>query len=226
MSPNSNTTALILFARSAKTEAKEKSILSTKRQNQALQLELLKQAKRVAKQSNLPFFHFHEGNQSGEAFGSRLYQAISSVISKGYDRVIIMGSDSPDMSVGEIHHAAKLLQTNQLVIGPDRRGGTYLIGLHKSVLKDELIKLRWCTSHLVNDLFNYASKYSGSSASINSLIDINEIADLHFALRINFKLRKQLKTLFGPIDSREIFQTSTSSVLHHKCLRRGPPVIV
>jgi glycosyltransferase A (GT-A) superfamily protein (DUF2064 family) len=66
--------------------------------------------------------------QRGSSFGERLENAIETVSDMGYARVVIVGSDCPDLTPTDIQHAFSVLNERQLVLGPDHRGGCYLIG--------------------------------------------------------------------------------------------------
>ncbi len=67
--------------------------------------------------------------QEGASFGQRLEHAIECLVGIGYREIVIVGSDCPDLAQSDIVHAFELLRQHRLVLGPDHRGGCYLIGL-------------------------------------------------------------------------------------------------
>lgn len=67
--------------------------------------------------------------QHGSSFGQRLDNAVRTLTDLGYTKVVIVGSDCPDLGTQDIEQAFAALKDRQLVLGPDHRGGCYLIGL-------------------------------------------------------------------------------------------------
>ncbi|CAN5457967.1 hypothetical protein BH09PLA1_BH09PLA1_08490 [soil metagenome] len=68
--------------------------------------------------------------QRGHDFGERLENAVDELSAAGYERLVIVGTDCPQLEQADLARAIDLLQTNRLVLGPDHRGGCWLIGLH------------------------------------------------------------------------------------------------
>ena len=70
--------------------------------------------------------------QEGSSFGERLENAVQTLTDLGYKKVVVVGSDCPDLDLGDIELAFSALEQHRLVLGPDHRGGCYLIGLDTS----------------------------------------------------------------------------------------------
>src|SRR5438067_12270633 len=68
--------------------------------------------------------------QHGKTFGERLTNAFDELARRGYDQIVIVGRDCPELTVTDIQDAFSALQESRAVLGPDHRGGCYLIGLH------------------------------------------------------------------------------------------------
>ncbi len=68
--------------------------------------------------------------QRGDSFGERLENAVETLSDLRYTKVVIVGSDCPDLRPQDIQQAFSALQDSQLVLGPDHRGGCYLIGFN------------------------------------------------------------------------------------------------
>ncbi len=68
--------------------------------------------------------------QAGASFGQRLDHAVEHLAGIGYQEIVIVGSDCPDLAESDIVHAFELLRQHRLVLGPDHRGGCYLIAIH------------------------------------------------------------------------------------------------
>jgi len=63
--------------------------------------------------------------------GERMHLAFGEAFGKGAKRVVIIGSDCPYVSAGDIRAAWKALETSDLVLGPAKDGGYWLIGLRQ-----------------------------------------------------------------------------------------------
>ncbi len=66
--------------------------------------------------------------QNGNDLGERMSNAIRDTLSAGYKKVIIIGSDSPDLPPEYIQEGFRRLDSSDMVIGPSTDGGYYLIG--------------------------------------------------------------------------------------------------
>ncbi|MBI4746761.1 MAG: TIGR04282 family arsenosugar biosynthesis glycosyltransferase [Deltaproteobacteria bacterium] len=82
-----------------------------------------------------PFFHRVSSDfgirlmpQNGNDLGERMSNAMKDTLSAGYKKVIIIGSDSPDLPPEYIQEGFRRLDSSDMVIGPSTDGGYYLIG--------------------------------------------------------------------------------------------------
>jgi len=75
---------------------------------------------------------FEVHTQQGTSFGERLDNAIETLAQLRYEEIVIVGQDCPDLEPVDIRRAFKLLEKHRLVLGPDHRGGCYLIAIHAS----------------------------------------------------------------------------------------------
>ncbi|REH56111.1 hypothetical protein C7448_101143 [Tenacibaculum gallaicum] len=93
--------------------------------------------------------HLQEGND----LGIRMHNAFQQAFSNGYEKVIIIGSDLPDLTSEHINQAFQKLNSNGVVIGPAEDGGYYLLGmkkLHATVFQHK----DWGTSTVRKDTLN------------------------------------------------------------------------
>lgn len=63
--------------------------------------------------------------------GARMQSAFSAAFRSGMHRVVIIGSDCPEVTTADIDAAWTALLTHDLVLGPARDGGYWLIGLRR-----------------------------------------------------------------------------------------------
>jgi hypothetical protein len=86
-------------------------------------------ATREAMDAWLPGEDWHV--QAGEDLGARIQNAFETAFATGAERVAIVGSDLPWLGEHEIRAAFGALAAADVVIGPSRDGGYYLLGLER-----------------------------------------------------------------------------------------------
>lgn len=229
-------TAILLFSRTASCEAQHKSIVPDERQNQAIVTGLIARTYAVIQKSKLPHFWVSENQQQGLNFGERLYNAAQMVINKGYQQIIILGNDSPELQLGDIQLAAKSIEQGKTVLGRNQRGGAYLIGLQAHQLKESFQDLPWQTPQLFECLQKYLKTISIQYSSPNwTSVEVVVLRQLHdFNQQADFRLLQIVSRGFRLLQSiywsnRRLFFTDREQFVK-VCLllnfnRRGPPVI-
>jgi len=80
--------------------------------------------------------------QEGETLGDRMKNAMLHVLSKGYEKVVLIGSDIPDLSKEDILKAFDKLDNSNICIGPTFDGGYYLIGMKEIYDKIFFIQIK------------------------------------------------------------------------------------
>jgi glycosyltransferase A (GT-A) superfamily protein (DUF2064 family) len=80
--------------------------------------------------------------QVGRTFAARFEHAIETVARLGYDEVVAIGRDCPGLRALDIEQAFAELTSRKLVLGPDHRGGCYLIAF-RSADRGFLRDVRW-----------------------------------------------------------------------------------
>jgi rSAM/selenodomain-associated transferase 1 len=67
--------------------------------------------------------------QDGPDLGARMSSAFGDAFRRGADRVAVIGTDVPALTRDDVLEALASLEDHDLVLGPSRDGGYYLIGL-------------------------------------------------------------------------------------------------
>jgi uncharacterized protein DUF2064 len=80
--------------------------------------------------------------QSGRDFAERFENAIETIARLGYDEIVAVGRDCPGLRARDIEHAFAQLASKKLVLGPDHRGGCYLIAF-RAADRELLRDVRW-----------------------------------------------------------------------------------
>ncbi len=84
--------------------------------------------------------------QTGADLGERMEQAFTQAFRKHADKALLIGSDIPGLSSAVILDAFDALETHDVVIGPARDGGYYLIGFQKNGFEASAFHdMKWST---------------------------------------------------------------------------------
>jgi rSAM/selenodomain-associated transferase 2/rSAM/selenodomain-associated transferase 1 len=115
--------------------------------------------------------------QVGGNLGEKLENALQTMLSHGARKALIVGSDIPDITDDIILKAERLLDDNDLVLGPSQDGGYYLIGLKKS-WPELFHRISWSTDRVLEQTLARASDLRLKVALLPKLIDIDTVDDL------------------------------------------------
>lgn len=115
--------------------------------------------------------------QEGDDLGSRMKNAFNNAFNIGSEKVIIIGTDIPELSIVIIKDAFSALNKNDVVIGPSKDGGYYLLGLNKmhSELFDEI---EYSTSLVLSETIARIKDLGLSYHLLPVLSDVDTEADL------------------------------------------------
>lgn len=91
---------------------------------------------------------FKKGLQRPGDLGQKMQAAFEAGFKKGYQKIVLIGTDLISLEASDIEKAFKALDNNRVVFGPAQDGGYYLIGL--SQMKPELFKnIPWSTPEVL-----------------------------------------------------------------------------
>lgn len=115
--------------------------------------------------------------QSGVDLGGRMNQAFIHEFTAGFRKIVLIGTDCPDLH-GEIIQAAfENLANHDLVLGPAMDGGYYLIGLNAP--RPSLFQnITWSSAEVYSQTRAIARRENLSVFDLPTLRDIDEPADL------------------------------------------------
>ena len=118
--------------------------------------------------------------QEGASFGQRLENAIESLAGLGYEELVIVGRDCPELGRNDIGDAFSLLRQHRLVLGPDHRGGCYLIGIHASD-RENLQGIRWQRNTDCRQIFD---RFRGQDVcKLAVKLDLDSLSDVWLLFR-------------------------------------------
>ena len=134
--------------------------------------------------------------QVGENLGERMKGAFKKGFDDGYDRIILIGSDLPDINSEHIKNGFSALQSNTVVFGPAIDGGYYLIGLSK--LKEFIFDDKpWSQSNLLEVTLKELKQKEVTFTLLRSLNDIDTFEDLEASdfYNLNENLKQRIQQL-------------------------------
>jgi len=120
---------------------------------------------------------FQKYNQEGSDLGKRMLNAFKLAFGKQYRRVVIIGSDTFEITPKIIKDAFAALPNNNFVIGPTHDGGYYLLGmnaLHVHLFKNK----KWSSEDVLHDTLVDIRNMNGSYKLLPELTDIDTEEDL------------------------------------------------
>ncbi|MDO7137980.1 TIGR04282 family arsenosugar biosynthesis glycosyltransferase [Algibacter lectus] len=134
--------------------------------------------------------------QQGESLGDRMSHAFKQGFEDGYDRIVLIGSDLPDITESQINAGLQALHTNEVVFGPAEDGGYYLVGFSK--FHDFVFQNKpWSQDNLLEETLNELKENRVSFSTLETLNDIDTFEDLIASkfYQSNTELQEKLKQL-------------------------------
>jgi len=111
--------------------------------------------------------------QNGNNIGHRMSNAFKASFDQGYEQIILVGSDLPDITSDIILDGFKALNQNKIVFGPAEDGGYYLVGMN--TYTPTLFQNKpWSQSNLLETTLQQLKDYT----LLTELNDIDTIDDL------------------------------------------------
>ncbi len=115
--------------------------------------------------------------QEGADLGQRLAAATGKAFIDGADRVVVIGTDSPQLAPARIEEAFSRLAAAPVVLGPAKDGGYYLIGLRgpNPTLFDDI---PWSSAEVLKTTLARAAELHVGVHLLGPLEDIDDAASL------------------------------------------------
>jgi len=110
--------------------------------------------------------------QSGADLGDRLHHAFQECLTDDFREIVVLGSDSPHLPAAYVVRAFDELGKSEMVVGPARDGGYYLLGasrLHPVLLTG----MPWGTAQLYRETVRRARKEGIPLASLPAWYDVD-----------------------------------------------------
>ncbi|KHJ39451.1 transferase 1, rSAM/selenodomain-associated [Pedobacter glucosidilyticus] len=215
-------TAIIIFSHVPEIEARIKDFAGFKNTRRVSAL-FTKHFIELAKNTHTDTFWHNSLVQEGKNFGERLANAFESMYAKGYDAVVCIGNDCPELQKHTLQKALKAIENGKTVLGPTTDAGAYLIAIPKKAFhKKHFLQVKWQSSCTYKDLKALFQN--------EELLELKELQDLDYLA--DFYPLKDNKLVAIAL---EFIHPFTKSILNHtfysqKSIRnydfKAPPVII
>ncbi|MFN3999411.1 TIGR04282 family arsenosugar biosynthesis glycosyltransferase [Algoriphagus sp.] len=114
--------------------------------------------------------------QSGGNLGERMKNAFAHLFARGYSSVAIIGTDCPYLTCKELNKAFLNLSEADMVVGPAKDGGYYLLGM-SGFFPEVFNEIPWSTSKVLEITLDYADKLKLDYEFLKILSDIDTLED-------------------------------------------------
>jgi len=117
--------------------------------------------------------------QKGKDLGERMSNAFRKAFDTGFKRVVLVGSDIPDLPLEVIEEAFISLKEGDATIGPAYDGGYYLIGFKEKTFSPQVFEgLAWSTATVFAETMKVLKQFDQRVHTLKLLRDIDTIEDL------------------------------------------------
>ncbi|WP_341217109.1 TIGR04282 family arsenosugar biosynthesis glycosyltransferase [uncultured Wocania sp.] len=134
--------------------------------------------------------------QKGENLGERMKNAFIKGFEDGYEKIVLIGSDLPDINSNHIENGLQAFNSNNVVFGPAIDGGYYLVGMTK--IYDFIFDNKpWSQSNLLEITLEELKENSISFSLLEPLNDIDTFEDLETSsfYKSNIELQQRIQQL-------------------------------
>ena len=114
--------------------------------------------------------------QIGGDLGFRMQRAMEQAFAKGAQRVVLLGTDVPAMTSALVRQALDHLSDHDLVLGPSRDGGYWLVGARQPV--PVFSPVDWGTSRVLAQTLDLARRHNLRAARLEPQQDLDTPRDL------------------------------------------------
>ena len=114
--------------------------------------------------------------------GRRMKCSFEDAFKSGASEAVIVGTDIPELTHGIIQKAFNILKQKNMVLGPAKDGGYYLIGLQKNSLSQAITELfsgiNWGTGDVLEETIKIAHNAGLNFSLLDVLKDIDHPEDI------------------------------------------------
>ena len=114
--------------------------------------------------------------QASGDLGHRMLRAMNAGFSQGAQRVVLVGTDIPELSADVMNQAFEQLRHHDLVIGPSTDGGYWLVGMNRP--ENIFDGIEWSTPSVLEQTLTRARQKGMAIGLLENLTDLDDPDDL------------------------------------------------
>jgi rSAM/selenodomain-associated transferase 1 len=114
--------------------------------------------------------------QPGGDLGARMHAAFLEMSRRGFSRCALIGSDLPQLPLERVERSLGALDEADLVLGPARDGGYYLIAMREP--RDVFTGIRWSSAGVLDATLARAESLGLRAALLEEDFDVDTAEDL------------------------------------------------
>jgi len=119
--------------------------------------------------------------QNGKDLGERMRNGFTEAFEMGFKRVVLIGSDIPDLPLAFIEGAFITLNESDVVIGPAFDGGYYLIGFKDKTFSPQVFEgMAWGTQTVFDETVKKLKRFRRAVHTLPYQRDIDTAEDLNY----------------------------------------------
>ncbi len=122
---------------------------------------------------------YHFLIQTEGDLGKRMATAFQEQFHLGFDKLLIIGTDCPELSSEILEEAFERLEQDEVVIGPANDGGYYLLGM-KTFIPGLFQKIPWSSDQVLSLSKKVLYFHNISYSLLPTLIDVDTLEDWDF----------------------------------------------
>ena len=123
-----------------------------------------------------PFKYLPQGEGD---LGQRMSQAALGAFREGVEKVVLIGSDCPELDLGAVDQAFEALSRKDVVLGPSEDGGYYLAGLRHSAALALFENIPWSTPEVLGKTIKRLDQARLSYELLSVKGDVDTLEDWH-----------------------------------------------
>lgn len=116
------------------------------------------------------------------SLGQRLERFLHARFDCGFRKVVVLGTDSPDLPVDHVNLAFRLLDEAPVVLGPTEDGGYWLLGVADRV-PPIFTEIPWSTPQVWSSTLDRLKKQKIAFRCLPTWYDVDEMPDLERLVR-------------------------------------------
>ncbi|MFD0932037.1 DUF2064 domain-containing protein [Psychroflexus salinarum] len=219
-------TGILIFSRSTDIECSVKKFDG----NQSFFESQKERLENLCSKTGLDTIWYNEHLQVGGNFGERFCNSISSVFSKGYNSLIIIGNDSPQLKYYHLQSSIDSLQSGRVSLGKSFDGGFYLLAIKKQHFNyPEFLNLSWNTSKVSSEIIQLLQTKAKVSF-ISTLKDVDNQLDFSSLLNFSKQLYTDVILILKRIQKFFDFNFQNPSLFNEKIIfgsfqNKAPPIL-